>query len=983
MRHRKKNKINRIIMSKAFVALVLVALFFLGVLQVIQGSLDKKQYLEIIRQVVREQGGLEMQVKGDATISLLPTPTLFLPAVEMRRSGSPENTVPTVTADMLSLTIAWTSLFGEPVLTHVDWVRPSVEIDRSQTQVSATEMGSGALRVLGQAVRASSAVGMTVIDGQFVYHNPETDRTLALQHVSFGGNIGSSTSLSGRFSVQGHEITLDLNAQGGVSGGPLSLKLRSGARDAIDLEGTADFSADLPKINGKLSMNIDDLLPWLRAKGVAGEKGFFDQITNESTRTVSQALALPVALTGEWVQEGENVKLSGITLKGVNSEGAGKAELVWGQVPDMLVDLEFSTLDYGQWRLLVNKIFEGRLTSKVVVYDEDGAEPEYFLPKDLSAGINLKAKKLVAQHQTWENATLQATLSEANITINAFNIDLPGETTLALFGVLSQNKAQALRFEGSIETQGKSLRDVLAIFDESIKMLPDAAFGDFSLRSNLYVVPDQVRLSEADLRIRDLRLNGGLVAYFDANPRVEADVKLKDINFDYLRDVWRESQKADESVPLAKEEPVVYDKAAGFNWLRQLKSRIDFKVSVTGFTFLEKKGDVANFRIYAKDGEFGIYNIHMYYPDNDIEASLSLDVKEALPSFSILLNTRTLDTSYFSLTPRPAAVPAEPAKEVQIIEQAAVVPADPAAAPAAPAEMPAMPVPPPAAKVLPVVEVAPASGKKDAASEQAKRWSEGLIDMRWMNGFKADMDITIGRLLHKDQTIDSIKVKAKLENNVLSFQTASFTYWQGKCDIAGSIYGGKVPGVSIGFSLYNVDLYEILRDLSGRENVSGKVSMSGTLATSGVNYLSWISQAEAKIVLAGRGVYVDGFNLQGVVDAVTVSRTASDVLNNVNLALTKGTTTDMSVDGNINVKGGIVRTPGITLQAGTILGNLTGDVRLVPWTMDLTAFFQFPIMVSETVPTMTVQLAGPIAKPELAVDTSSLEAYVAKRIVGQ
>ncbi len=235
----------------------------------------------------------------------------------------------------------------------------------------------------------------------------------------------------------------------------------------------------------------------------------------------------------------------------------------------------------------------------------------------------------------------------------------------------------------------------------------------------------------------------------------------------------------------------------------------------------------------------------------------------------------------------------------------------------------------------------------------------------------------------KDQTIDGVQVKAKLENNVLAFQKASFTYWQGKCDFTGSIYGGKVPGLSIGYSIYNADLQDILRDLSGRENVAGKVSVSGTIATSGVNYLSWISQAEAKMVLVGRGVYVDGFNLQGVVDAVTVSRTAADVLNNVNLVLTKGATADLSIDGNINVKGGAVRTPGITLQSGPIVGSLTGEVKLVPWTMELTSFFQFPIMVSETVPTMTVQLSGPVNKPELSVDTSALEAYVAKRIVGQ
>jgi hypothetical protein len=64
-------------------------------------------------------------------------------------------------------------------------------------------------------------------------------------------------------------------------------------------------------------------------------------------------------------------------------------------------------------------------------------------------------------------------------------------------------------------------------------------------------------------------------------------------------------------------------------------------------------------------------------------------------------------------------------------------------------------------------------------------------------------------------------------------------------------------------------------------------------------------------------------------------------------------------------------------------GNLTGEVKLLPWKMDLSTYFQFPNLTSETVPNMTVKLYGPLDKPELSTDTSSLEAYVAKRIISK
>jgi len=214
------------------------------------------------------------------------------------------------------------------------------------------------------------------------------------------------------------------------------------------------------------------------------------------------------------------------------------------------------------------------------------------------------------------------------------------------------------------------------------------------------------------------------------------------------------------------------------------------------------------------------------------------------------------------------------------------------------------------------------------------------------------------------------------------FNALSFSYWGGQCSILDSLYGGKVPGFVISFSLTDMRLGDMLHDLTGRDNVYGNFSVNATLNTSGVNVLSWVTQAEGKMVLVGRGIAVQGLNLPGVVNAVTVSRTASDVVNSVSSRLVDGVTT-FSVDGNINVKNGMLRTPGIALKSDAIVGDLIGDVKLINWTMDLSTLFQFPELSSETVPTMSIQLSGPLKSGEMRTDTASLEAYVAKRIISR
>jgi hypothetical protein len=58
-------------------------------------------------------------------------------------------------------------------------------------------------------------------------------------------------------------------------------------------------------------------------------------------------------------------------------------------------------------------------------------------------------------------------------------------------------------------------------------------------------------------------------------------------------------------------------------------------------------------------------------------------------------------------------------------------------------------------------------------------------------------------------------------------------------------------------------------------------------------------------------------------------------------------------------------------------------LELIPWKINLDAKFEFPQLSSQTVPTLGMNIAGSVDDYTIRTDTSSLEAYVAKRIVGQ
>ena len=968
-----KQTINLLLRSKILVGLAAAFLFMLGLLQIGQGFIETRDYRAQIVQAVKERVGKDITIHGKVSVTLVP-PRLYLPGVELRDSqvAAP---APALTVEMLRVDAAFFSLFsGQPQISGISLHRPTLEIERSANNAVRWDwLNLGLLAWLRTSSPAGEPIGFEVTGGKIFYRDNRTDRTMLIENIQAHGRSGAHSEIRGSFDALDRKMQFVLSDNGGVSAAsdlPLDFKIYSNEKNLLQWQGVASMASDMLKIDGELTAETDDVYAWLNPKDDEKE-AMLERITNESTLKTSDQVATPLKVSAKWSQQGWNVQLSGIKLDGLNSAGMGSINIAWADRIAIAAQADFSLLDYVQWKKITQDILVDR-SNAATAYAANDEQPHTVLPQDIKLTLNLKAQKIIAgEQQDWQNAQLSATLDNAAITINQFNIRLPGDSNLTLFGVVSQtNTAKGLRFEGNMEAQGKSLRDMLSVLDASAADLPETGLGDFYARSNLFISSEQVRVSEADVKINDLHLNGGLVGYFDNNPRLEADVRLKNINFDYFRDAWREQQKkVDQQAAF-----LTFNKNLKFGWLNKLKTTIDFKVIVDQFTFLERKGDNASFRIFAKEGQFGIYNLRFYYPTEITEASFSIDMKDEKPFFSVLLNTTSFDTDYLSIKSADEKTGGVE-KTAGRVKETEVTPSSIFFSQAMAAE-----TPPAAARGVEDLQKSPPI--KEAPASAKPKWSEDLIDMSWMEGVGGTFDISVGTLVHKGNSVKDLKIRAQLENNTLNVQSLSFSYWQGRCEVTGSLYGGRVPGVSLGFNLADAELHDVLKSMVGRENITGKANLSGTLSTSGVNYLSWISQMEAKMIVSARGVTVRGLNLQGVVDVVSVARTAADVFNNVNLALVNGST-DMSVDGNINVRNGNVKTPGITLRTGAITGNLTGEVKLVPWTIGLSTFFQFPAMTSETVPTMTVQLAGPMEAPVLQTDTSSLEAYVAKRIIGR
>ena len=1061
IKNKNSGKFNK---NKVLIGGLALLMFFVGLALVMQGLIDTRVFRDKITQIIQLQTGRQVVIKGNVALNLLPVPTLFVPAVELRDAKTENSLEPIATIGMIRIEVSLLSILSEqPRITSLAFDQPVLSLVRAEDHlIHWGWVNTKLLRAIANEANPGHAIALSVTNGRVIYHDAITEKNVAFGNINFNANNGSRMYAKGSLTAYGHVLYFDFDSDNISESSekvdsPFNFNLSSTDKSNLNIAGTMNFAGELPIVKGKLEGASKDLSSWLHAVE-EDQKGVFDTVTNRVSKDNEDKSTYPVKFSGEWSQEGLSFQIKDFRYEGMNSAAIGDMSLSWEEWrPSIGVDLRFSALDYNQWNDFVSGAFFSESSDIIQkAYEEENEEG--VLPRNILFSLKVSAEDLYVANQSWKNSLLNATLDDGSITVNQFSIELPGDSTLSLFGVVSPAAKRTLRFEGSMETQGKSLRNMLTVFDPSAVDLPETGFEKFFSHSNIFLSKEQLRLSEADVRLGELHLNGGMVFYFDEQPRVEADVKLKDINFDYFRDAWRERES--KNIDKGKDFFLKFDKSMNFTWLKKLATTIDFRVNVDKFTFFEQDGTNASFRIYARNGDFGIYDMNFVYPADVMRGTFRLNVNGEKPLMNLSFSASEINTDYFNyeptlLTEEEKRVKKDAAKrkleELEKIKARATqnnkseegddsffVSGDPEAPITAVVtkdgvngdalkSLQALPdsegkstpassvsshvkarsdvddgkklvIEPQAEeyslpdKALPgeVIPPRPATGIDDLLAPIKSKKSNviqnpklnELLDMGWINSMSGVMDLNISRLIHKNINFDNFRLQASFGNDLFTFKTLTFNYWGGQCSIAGSMYGGKVPGFSVSLAFLNGNLQKALYDLTGRKNILGGIGVSATLATSGVNYLSWIQQAEGKVAIAGRGVNVHGFNLSGVTDAVNMSRTSADVANSVNRVIGNGSTT-FSLDGIINIKNGSLRTPGMSLRTDTVMGNFSGEVRVLKWDMDLNTMFQFPALSSETVPTMSVQLTGPLDNGEIRTDTSSLEAYVAKRIISQ
>lgn len=883
--------------KKLFItALTLPVLLLLALSVAVPLMLDSSAIKQQLADTLKAQYQLNLESKSDGSVNAFPSPQVTFTNNKITdENGAQVALVPSITLD-----IGWQNLFSGQ-LHSITLHEPDIDITTKAQLKQFTKMNEEPHNVYIQ--NATLTLTPATISASYFTEPLTLDKVnISLTHPN-----EQSSAISASLMWKGKTLSANITQ----NKSDLSLNLTASLQDLLNLEFNGTKTSEFPLWQGDVKAeltNVFALTKWISQSQQTEEK-------EENTPVPSY----PLSITSTATLSSQSIMIHRSSAKFNQIKAEAAFYLGWQNFVNVALALYPETMQLDKFVqdfapfLLPDTEYNRASVIPVVTKA---------LPDSLAMVVQLQVNEPKIASKTYDNFTVTAEFAQENTYLHHASMQMPGNANLTLDGMIQQ-LPEGRRFSGVAELQGEQFNQWLANFEPLAINLPEEDFSDFSFAGNLFISKEQLRLSEAALKIGELDFQGGFATFFDTIPRVEAEIKLSDINLDYIRDIWRKKSAGNNSLMADLTEDT-----ENFSWLKRLPAILDLRINIEDFTFFDTRGQTLTTRLYSKPGELLLSGLDMRLVNNVINSNLRFNVMGRKPLLEMVIIASRFDTDYFATEEEKESIP------------------------------------------FVVIE----NGKAD--------WSTELWNFKLINTMNGSIDASIGSLIHNGEAYENFKTLAVLENEELNIKKLSFTIYDGTFETAGKLIGGSVPGLSATFALYNGNLNTILQEFFDLEGITGRVSLSGNVGTSGIHPKAWLEQGDANISAAARGVRVKNFNLQGMIDSAREARSTVDVKTAANERLFDGVT-ELSVDGNINIKRGQMKTPGLRLGYEQAIGGLVGELNLLLWSMNVASNWQFPQLSSSTVPTLSISIQGGINDARTRVDTSSLEAFVAKRIVGQ
>lgn len=540
-------------MKKFLIACLLVLVVLVGAILVVPSLIDWNSYKSQIVERVSEATGRRVEVDGEISLTLLPSPALTVR--DARLANAPESAEPDMARlKQLDIKVALGPLLsGHIQVESITLVEPvlvmEVQSDGRFNWDFAHAPNARAQDLQDDGLAASVSFDqVTVEGGTILYRDARTGQSETLEKVEariVAGSFAGPFQVQGDFTLRGMPLRGEVFISRLVEGAAVQVRA---ALSIVETDGTLRFAGIVTtaadgttRVQGDLRAEGGDLANVLAPTGLAAP----------GNPALAQAFSLR---TG--VEAGKNgAVFNNLEAQLGDTRVTGNATIDSGEPTGVTLALALNRLDLDAWiaRLSGNALAQGQTaggtgsTAGVTPGNTSASGPSlagFALPQGIKGKLDLSVDGVTYNGGVVRQGRVEARLVNGAITIDRFSALLPGGSDLVAAGTITpveSHPALDLRLEANAD----NLRGLLEWLRVDISAVPQERLRRASVSAQVRGDDRKLEIAGIDLRVDSSHMTGALAYVNRERPGFGLRMALDRLNLDaYLQQPGQQSDPA-------------------------------------------------------------------------------------------------------------------------------------------------------------------------------------------------------------------------------------------------------------------------------------------------------------------------------------------------------------------------------------------------------------------------------------------------------
>lgn len=669
--------------------------------------------------------------------------------------------------------------------------------------------------------------------------------------------------------------------------------------------------------------------------------------------------------------KGKEIRQDGILVSWLNSDKSSiEASLEYSPKKFILQDIKANGVGLNgltgniEYDVEFNNIFNAAISIKKLDFDMHLAELknpnkgienlknnlrsiltliDFELPTKIDGELNFSLDELIFNKQSIKGINLSAKIIEGKFLIPDININLPANSKIALKGSLTNNQIRT-KFDGSLDLVTEDLKSLMDWIGIENNLDKDSAFKTLRLKSDLIIIPRNIRLENIRSLVGEVRAIGlvSLKAIDNENVGIKTTLRFDNIDSDKLG-----LPKAIHSI-VTNSFVFDYDRTGtkfidslnDFHFLRSFPLHLDAELQIDSLIYRAQRIGGFNTRFTIDPNKIKIDRLNFSTPSGELYTNLGLSVSGIRPEINGQIRILRMNDKFLTYLFPDLSILRDVAEKYKVTNS-----------------------PKKNSEEL----------KKSTVVDPLLFADYGNINFFSLDKFTGNVELIVDGYNSKDLQFDNLNATLVLNNGVIGIPSITVNIFDGQFSAIGNIIlVGNVPSINTSFQLNNFNPQLFTKYFYDSGPIKGYMSLSGGVTASGFKFSDIVSRATGNVTFAGKKVTWLGFDIGEILKTSEQKTSLSAKVDRFNYYSNNGETVFNDVDGVMKIGSGFATITNVKLSNNRANGSFASNLSILNGAISSVAKLSFIPFGTQIPITISINSKGLMNDQETKIEADQL-----------